>query len=199
MKDKNKLEEKHAELEDQIAKGQINIHSTLSRISDRINELEAVIYGINNALIEQEIIPSNLLYKKVDSVKTQMIENGQNLNAGITVRIDDENAVEQEVNCEERLHICKAVCCKLNFPLNENEIDSGHYKWQLGKPYYIRQQSNGACCYLGESGKCGVYSNRPKICRIYSCHKDERIWKDFDNMVLNTEWIGENLPGGMPD
>jgi hypothetical protein len=36
------------------------------------------------------------------------------------------------------------------------------------------------------------------VCRGYSCAKDERIWKDFDNMILNEEWIEANLNAGEP-
>jgi hypothetical protein len=34
-----------------------------------------------------------------------------------------------------------------------------------------------------------VYHKRPGVCRSYSCAHDERIWKDFDNMVLNHEYL----------
>ena len=38
-----------------------------------------------------------------------------------------------------------------------------------------------------------VYTDRPGVCRRYSCANDTRIWKDFDNMVLNEDWIRGNL------
>ena len=38
-----------------------------------------------------------------------------------------------------------------------------------------------------------MYENRPGVCRRYSCYRDERIWTDFDNMVLNQEWIDEHI------
>ena len=33
----------------------------------------------------------------------------------------------------------------------------------------------------------------PPVCRRYTCRNDGRIWKDFDRMELNGEWISENL------
>jgi Fe-S-cluster containining protein len=99
-----------------------------------------------------------------------------------------------EVNCDERMHICHAVCCKLNFALTAEEVESGKVKWDLGFPYFIRHGSNSYCSHNDTAtGRCNVYADRPGVCRRYSCAHDTRIWKDFDNMVLNEEWIRENL------
>ncbi len=115
----------------------------------------------------------------------------------ITFRQEPENPdPPAEVNCAERMHICKAVCCRLSFALTPEEIDAGKAKWDLGNPYFIRQRENGYCSHNDtETGRCGIYADRPGICRRYSCANDERIWKDFDNMVLNQEWINQNLSG----
>jgi hypothetical protein len=50
------------------------------------------------------------------------------------------------VNCEERLHICKAACCQLDFALSVEEVESGKVKWDLGRPYFIRQDAT-SCHY----------------------------------------------------
>jgi hypothetical protein len=39
-----------------------------------------------------------------------------------------------------------------------------------------------------------VYEDRPQVCRAYTCAGDERIWKDFDNMVLNEEFLNGRSP-----
>ena len=66
-------------------------------------------------------------------------------------------------------------------------------------PYYIRHEASGFCTHLRDDPRgCGVYENRPAICRRYSCAGDERIWKDFDGMVLNDEWINAHLGGTTP-
>jgi hypothetical protein len=98
------------------------------------------------------------------------------------------------VNCAERMHICHAVCCKLNFALTPEEVEAGKIKWDLGFPYMIRHGSNGYCVHNDTAtGRCMSYADRPGVCHRYSCANDARIWKDFDNMVLNEEWIRENL------
>ena len=185
------------ELENQMIRGQLNTHHTLSDISERINDIEAFVFGINDALIEKNVMSSKFLFKKIEQVKRNMMDAGETANAGVALRKDNNIPETEAVNCSERMHICKSICCKLNFPLNAEEVESGIVKWDLGKPYYIRHNSCGYCSHRGEQGQCGVYENRPIVCKTYSCAGDERIWKDFDNMVLNVEWINQNLTGGI--
>ncbi|GAC1362187.1 MAG: hypothetical protein NVSMB32_02270 [Actinomycetota bacterium] len=98
------------------------------------------------------------------------------------------------VNCAERMHVCHAVCCKLQFALTLGEVDAGKVKWDLGYPYLLRHGTNGFCVHNDrETGGCSVYEDRPGVCSRYSCVNDRRIWKDFDNMVLNSEWLEANL------
>ena len=92
------------------------------------------------------------------------------------------------------MHICRAVCCKLKFPLSCDEVDSGKVKWDVGHPYVIRHESTGYCTHNDTAtGGCRVYEDRPAVCRRYSCAHDTRIWSDFEGMVLNQEWIDGHL------
>jgi hypothetical protein len=188
----------NSEFEKQMIRGQLATHATLSKISERVNDIEAFVFGINDALIEKGLLQSSFLFKKIESVKKDRMDNGETLDAGVSLRVDNAENPLQSVNCEERLHICKAICCKLNFPLSQVEVEEGIIKWELGRPYYIRHSNDGFCCHRGSTGQCTVYNSRPKVCSSYSCQNDERIWKDFDTMVINKEWINQNLEGGFP-
>lgn len=114
---------------------------------------------------------------------------------GIAFRTEPVEAEEPApVDCAARMHICHAVCCKLNFALTPAEVESGTTKWDLGFPYMIRHESNGYCTHNDTAtGRCGIYADRPGVCRRYNCTGDTRIWKDFENMELNEEYIRENL------
>lgn len=114
---------------------------------------------------------------------------------GIAFRTEPTESEEPApVDCDARMHICHAVCCKLNFALTPVEVESGTTKWDLGFPYMIRHESNGYCTHNDTAtGRCGIYADRPGVCRRYNCTNDTRIWKDFENMELNEEWIRENL------
>jgi Fe-S-cluster containining protein len=100
------------------------------------------------------------------------------------------------VDCDARIHVCKAVCCRLKFPLSTAEIEEAIVKWDIGHPYLIRHESDGYCTHNDRSAHgCTVYERRPTVCRTYSCVGDKRIWADFDAMELNHAWIEEHLGG----
>jgi Fe-S-cluster containining protein len=105
-------------------------------------------------------------------------------------RIDPPNpAPEAIINCAERVHLCKAVCCKLNFALTPGEVRSGKVQWDHKLPYLIAHKENGYCAHLDEGKGCNIFEDRPALCRRFDCRTDGRVWKDFDAMVPNREWI----------
>ncbi|HEU0086914.1 MAG TPA: YkgJ family cysteine cluster protein [Pseudonocardiaceae bacterium] len=114
---------------------------------------------------------------------------------GVAFRVDPTDPPPAvEVNCAERMPICHAVCCKLGFALTPPEVEAGKVKWDLGFPYMIRHETNGYCSHNDTTtGRCSIYADRPSLCRRYSCAGDTRIWKDFEAMELNEEWIRKHL------
>lgn len=109
---------------------------------------------------------------------------------GERYRIDPPDpAPEAEINCAERVHLCKAVCCKLNFALTPSEVRSGKIEWDQQYPYLIAHGENGYCAHLTEGKGCNIYDDRPALCRRFDCRTDGRVWKDFEAMIPNTEWI----------
>lgn len=114
---------------------------------------------------------------------------------GVAFRTEPTDPEEPEpVDCAARMHVCHAVCCKLNFALTPDEVEAGTTKWDLGFPYLIRHEANGYCTHNDTAtGHCGNYADRPGVCRRYSCVGDTRIWNDFEAMELNEEWIRQNL------
>jgi Fe-S-cluster containining protein len=187
-------------LERQVERGSLFTHTALSNNADRINEAEAFLFGLIDLLIDRGVITQEDVTEKTEAVRQEMVERGETLGPGVVMRVDNENRKGFiPVNCDERIHICQAVCCKLSFPLNAEEIESGELKWDLGKPYHIRHETDGYCTHQNrETRGCGVYDHRPSVCKGYSCAKDDRIWSDFDNMILNEEWISQNLRQDRP-
>jgi Fe-S-cluster containining protein len=189
-------------LERQIERGGLFTHSALSSSADRINDAEAFLYGLVDLLIEKGLLTSDELAEKAQAVRQEMQEKGQTVGPGVALRVDNPDDARNQfkpVNCAERLHICKAACCKLGFPLSAAEVEGGNVKWDLGQPYYIRHEADGYCSHIErETLGCGIYENRPGVCRAYSCANDERIWLDFDNMILNEKWINEHTGGDQP-
>ncbi len=192
--DNKKQQKPLIELERQLERFGYFSHSVLSRQADRINEIESFLYGLIDTLIDKEVVEKKKLEEIVKNVRDETLRKQEHFNAGIAIRVNQKEKAEEfvEVNCKERIHICKAVCCKLNFALSVEELELGKVKWDFGQPYFIRQKANGYCSHFDEEKTaCSIYSDRPKVCSMYSCANDPRIWKDFDKMELNEDWIRE--------
>ena len=108
----------------------------------------------------------------------------------------EEAEPEVFVDCAARMPICQAVCCKLAIHLSADEVIGGALRWDTQTPFLLQREPDGRCTHQDrDTGFCGVYDDRPKPCRRYSCAGDRRIWRDFEGMVLNQEWIDANLGG----
>src|SRR3954447_22990395 len=181
------------ELERQVERGNVFAHAVLSERGSRAGENEAIIRGLVELLIEREVVAPAELVAAVDAVRAPTRRD-----VASAIRDDDEGGVGAPGACEAGLRVCKAVCCRLRFPLSVEEVESGGpIKWDLGRPYFNRHGEDGYCHQSEpETHACRIYDDRPSPCRQYSCVGDERIWKDFDAMELNQEWIDERLGTG---
>jgi len=164
-------------------------HTVLSQQADRTNENEAILNGLIDVLVKRGLVSSDELLKAIESVRTETAERGELASLGAALRVDGEHA-EATVDCEARLPVCQAACCRLRFALSAEDIETGALKWDLAKPYFNRLADNGYCHQW--DGGCGCYEQRPTVCRGYSCEHDPRIWTDFAAMELNHEWIAEH-------
>lgn len=109
---------------------------------------------------------------------------------GERYRIDPPDAApEAVINCAERVHLCKAVCCKLNFALTPSEVRSGKVKWDPKLPYLIAHGEDGYCAHLDHSKGCTIFEDRPALCRRFDCRTDGRVWIDFERAIPNKAWI----------
>lgn len=190
------------QLERQVERGSFFTHSALGQQALRVNEVESFTYGLIDALLAKGVISTEEVNASVENVREEMLGKGEIANAGVALRVDSaEDAVRPpvKVDCEARWHVCHGVCCKLDFALTQDEVEGGKVKWDLGRPYFIRHEADGLCTHSERgTGKCGVYKDRPAICRNYSCANDTRIWKDFEKMELNDEWLSENFSESRP-
>lgn len=96
------------------------------------------------------------------------------------------NHEQRHVDCEERLAICKAACCRIfEIGLAPSEIESGQYDWDPRHPYTLHKNRHG-CTWITVNGcSCSHYDARPAVCRNYACERDQRIWADYGQMILN--------------
>jgi hypothetical protein len=196
------------DLDRQIRRASFFSQASLERHGRETRKIEAYVAAMLDLLFEHGVLKPEELGDKVRAKQAEEAEQAAAERAkndsmkdwpSIVIREDKPDAPEapeEPVDCDARMHICHAVCCQLRFPLSSDEIEKGKVKWDLGHPYVIRHSEEGFCVHNDRaSGRCGVYDDRPRVCSRYTCRNDDRIWKDFDNMILNDEFLQERLRG----
>lgn len=203
-----------AALDRQLERGSLFTQAALQRGFLRIDETETLLLRLVELLAAKGVVAPEEIGFQADEAPEDHVapaETDGSHDTGrpsppdessiswpsIALRVDGPDGGAEpdvEVDCAARLPICRAVCCRLSFPLSAEEVDAGQVKWDIGHPYLIRHEATGYCTHNDPTtGCCGVYADRPAVCRRYSCARDPRIWKDFEGMVLNQEWIDGHL------
>jgi hypothetical protein len=182
------------EIHRQVRGALLYTHHRADTNTDALREAAASLYAVIDLLIDRGVIDRAAFDERrrtfLDRISAQFKERG--MGAIRLVPEIDKYTYENNgrVNCLERLHVCRAACCRLNFALSRQDIKEGVVQWDLTRPYTVQHGPDGFCVHR-ESGSCtcGVYEKRPVACRAYDCHEDDRIWKDFEKMELSDDLV----------
>ena len=178
------------DLRAEVTAGFLSSHERENADSARLLETTSFLYAAIEMLAERGLISIDDLNRRRTAVKNRLIKDFFDQGMGV-VLLESEHSdkydypASAEIDCAARIHVCKAVCCKLNFALSEQDVQEGILRWELGDPYLARKGRDGQCHHLDRTTHfCTVREHRPIPCRAYTCRNDRRIWQDFDNMVL---------------
>jgi len=174
----------------EVSEGFIYTHSRLNANTNKTLEASAFLYALVELLDEKGVIGIEELDERKRSVGQRLIEQLRQSSNGVILQDleVDKYEFEQEVaiDCENRVHLCKAACCRLPFALSKQDIREGVIHWELGRPYLIDQGADGLCSHLDrDTMSCNVHAHRPVPCRGFDCRKDRGIWLDFENRIAN--------------
>ncbi len=149
-------------------------------------DLTAGLRALIETLVEQGVIKPELFERKR---KRLMATEGDRISVERLIQLDSSGdkyqAKSPDIDCVAIMPICKARCCKFAVNLSAQDLDEGGLQWDYGRPYQIRRKDDGYCTHSEvNTHRCGVYKQRPHICRVYDCRQDARIWVDFDKRIL---------------
>ena len=153
-------------------------------------EAASFLYALVELLSEKGLITVEELDERKRAVGQRLVEQFRRKGNGVMLQDPeyDKYSFEQEVeiDCDSRVHLCRAACCRLPFALSKQDIREGIVRWDLGQPYLIAHNGDGTCCHLDcVTQTCPVWEHRPVPCRAFDCRQNKRIWLDFENMIVN--------------
>jgi Fe-S-cluster containining protein len=183
----------------EISHGLFYTHTRISQNTHRILESSAFLYSVIELLNEKGLITIDELEGRKKAVAERLTAQLREKGLGVMLQDQVEDkytfAQEAEIDCDSRLELCRAACCRLRFALSKQDIYEGKIQWDLGRPYLIAQGSDGYCIHLErETCRCTVREQRPVPCRGYDCRQDNRIWLDFENRAINPRIYREDWP-----
>jgi prolipoprotein diacylglyceryltransferase/Fe-S-cluster containining protein len=179
-------------LRSEMLRGFRYAHQRANSNTSELIQIAAVANATRELLEEQGLLSASEVGRRMHDLRDKFA--GEYADRGMGVTIDrsqqDKYAIEGQVqiDCENRLHLCKASCCKLRFSLAPQDLEEGVVRWDTGNPYAIAQGRDGYCVHLDRQLLgCGIYGERPGACRSYDCRKDTRIWIDFEKGIINPD------------
>jgi Fe-S-cluster containining protein len=180
------------ELRKEIVAGLVYTHSRANANTSRALETATFLYALIELLTQKGILTIEELDARKDQIADRVEKRFLSEGMGVVLQDPEQDkyafAGEAHVDCENRVHLCKAACCRMLFPLSRQDIAERIIMWDLESPYLIAQTEDGYCRHLDRTScRCTVREHRPIPCRAYDCSNDPRIWSDFANYVINPE------------
>ena len=177
---------------DEVAEGLRYTHNRANSNTAKLLEVSSFAYAAIELLAEKGLIDIEVLDRKKKEIAGRLVQKFQQEGIGAAYQDPEHDKYtfesSVEIDCESRLHLCKAACCRLRFALSHQDVDEGIVQWEFAHPYFIAHGEDGYCSHLDRDHmNCTVHQNRPVPCRAYDCRKDQRIWSDFEQRIVSPE------------
>lgn len=174
-------------------------HSLMGETNRQLLAAATAAFAVADLLVEKGLLDEDSLKARRDAVEAVLMKQVESSGVGLFVNESHKDKYEltelPHINCAERVHLCRAACCALRFPLSRQDVQEGKVHWDFGRPYWNLRDQTGYCVHNDQTNKCcNVYDARPGPCRLFDCRQDKRIWLDFDGMVANPELV-DNISG----
>lgn len=175
-----------------ISRGLIYTHTRINANTTKTLEAASFLYALIELLSEKGLIAIEELDERKRRVAERQVKKFIESGIGLLYQDPEYDKYtfehEAEVDCQSRLPVCRAICCRVPFALSRQDVEEGVIRWEFGRPYVIAHGEDGYCVHLDrESLRCTVHNSRPVPCRGFDCRESDRwqVWSDFDKKILN--------------
>jgi len=186
-----------------VIRGLLYTHNRANANTSEVHEANATVQALVDVLAEAGVLDRAALEERRQDTRERL--RREYVERGMAVAVQDFEVSKYDftgspvIDCEARMPLCGAACCKLPLALSSEDVREGVVKWELGRPYMIARGADHYCVHLDrQTHRCGVYQQRPIPCRGYDCRKDTRIWLDFEARVVNPRINEPDWPKCLP-
>ena len=187
----------------EIVRGLVYTHNRANANTAELHKTSVTVAAVIDLLIDRGLIDAADLSARREQLAEELKRDYVSRGMAVAMQEFEVSKYEfkggAEIDCESRLHLCKAACCRLPFALSKHDVQEGVVKWELGQPYMNARDEDGYCTHLDRTThQCSVYNQRPIPCRGYDCRKDQRVWIDFEKRVVNPKVNDPDWPECSP-
>ena len=135
-----------------ISSGLLYAHNRINANTNKNLEAASFLYALIEILNEKGLLTIEELDERKKLIAGRLVKRFIDSGLGLMYQDPeyDKYAFDQEahVDCENRLAVCKAVCCKLPFALSRQDVEEGIIRWEFGRPYLIAHGDDGYCAHM---------------------------------------------------
>lgn len=181
------------EFRNEVAGGLRYTHTRANANTAKLLEVSSFAYAAIELLAERGLIDVADLDERKKVIADRLVKKFREDGIGAAYQDPehDKYAFAEgtvEIDCANRIPLCKAACCRLRFALSRQDVEEGVVQWDFSHPYFIASGEDGYCTHLDRKCMgCTIHANRPVPCRGYDCRKDKRIWADFEQRIVSPE------------
>jgi hypothetical protein len=180
----------NAELREQSADGFLYAHRRLNGNSAKLLEINSLLAALVDALVEEGVVSRETIEERKGPIFSRMGIEFLKEGMGVVLQDPEQDkyafTAAPAIDCENRVHLCHAACCRLPFALSRQDLNEGVVQWDFGRPYMVEQDKDRYCAHLDRCSKgCTIYEKRPVPCRGFDCRDNRDIWLDFDARIPN--------------
>ncbi len=178
--------------EAQVTRGIQHANEQANDIAQQLFVTATEVGALSNLLVEKGLIAREELkaQREVVARRLRALFREKQIGVKMDIRIADKYAIPADalpqIDCENRIPLCRAACCAMRFALSAQDLEEGVMRWDLSQPYVNRLGPDKRCVHQDRAGLgCTIYEHRPGVCRLYDCRHDARIWVDFEKRIIN--------------
>jgi hypothetical protein len=173
-------------------------HNHATEQLEQANRLAAHVYALTELLVRDEVVdPDELEARRLATYGEMRAKHPLRWLVARVHHLEHDKydpATEVTIDCASRLPLCRAACCRLGFFLSNQDLQEGVVRWDLARPYHVKQREDGYCVHCTPARTCEVWEQRPAPCRTYDCRQDARIWLDFEARIPSPALDGGEVP-----